>query len=431
MTHLAFTLRSTSRTRAGVHVPGRRGPCHLAAILLVAGAAALAACDFSPGGLDGDDRPDANPAVPDANPIDADTCGWSYEPAHVDPCAGGKPVPELDLVLTSAVPHVYDTTDGTLSSLLIPTGAITTEKGVHTLWVRSLTIEGGATLRVTGDSPLMIVASGEITVDGILDASSVRVAGPEQFERGPGSNPAACSSTAAEAGGRCGLQGGGGGGGGGFGGEGGTGGTGGGDRACGDGTFEAPGGPGGTAVSTPDAIRGGCDGQRGGGGEEDAWYGNGGAGGGAVHLVARERITVAGTIHAGGAGGYGAEDKRSGGGGGGSGGFIGLEAPEMMFAGSAVLAANGGGGGGGTNGQGDASPGQDALATEDPVSGGAGYLNGNGGQGSAEETLNGGTGSNGDRGGGGGGGGAGFIVIYQAEPVFVGSPIVSPPPKGT
>jgi hypothetical protein len=399
-------------------------------LLTASGCAQLLGIEDLPEVTDGD-QPDANPSASDASPFDADLCGWPYQPAHFDPCAAGNPVSELDLVLTSAVPHVYDTTDGTLSSMAIPAGAITTEDGVHTLWVRSLTIEDGATLRVTGDSPLMIVASGEITVDGILDASSVRVEGPEQFERGPGSNPDECSSTAAEAGVRCGIQGGGGGGGGGFGGEGGQGGDGAGLRACGDGTFGAPGGPGSTAVSTPEAIRAGCDGQRGGGGEEDAWYGIGGAGGGAVHLVARERITVAGTIHAGGAGGYGAEDMRAGGGGGGSGGFIGLEAPEMMFASSAVLAANGGGGGGGTNILGDASPGQDAQATEDPVSGGAGYLNGNGGDGSAKETLTGGTGSDGDRGGGGGGGGAGFIVIYQAEPLFNGSPIVSPPPKGT
>jgi hypothetical protein len=377
-------------------------------------------------------RPDGAPIDADPSAPDADGCPWSYVPAHVDPCAAGKPVPALDLVLAAGVSHVYDTNDGTLTSSPIPPEAITIEGAVHTLWVKNLRVESGATLRVTGDSALMIVASGEITVDGAIDASSVQAGGSGQFDRGPGSNPTECSSSVGQIGGRCDIQGGGGGGGGGFGGAGGVGGEGGGLRSCGDGTFGSPGGAGGTAVeSTPGAIRGGCDGARGGDGEEDGRYGVGGAGGGAVHLIAADRIEVGGTIHAGGAGGYGAEDKRSGGGGGGSGGFIGVEAPHITIEGSAVLAANGGAGGGGTNTVGDATSGVDALAADEAASGGAGYLGGAGGDGSADTTLTGGDGGDGDRGGGGGGGGAGFIIFYQSEPVFIGSPTVSPPPKGT
>ncbi|HWN66418.1 MAG TPA: hypothetical protein VNM90_02200 [Haliangium sp.] len=445
MTHLAYRPEATSRTRAGAHVPGPRGPRHLAAVLLIA-AAALAACQFAPGELQPGDQapPDADPSRPDATPVpidanpnapDAAPCAWSYTPKFVDPCATGKPDPgTFDLILTADLPYVYETTNGTLigSTVVIPSKLTTDEDGVRTIWVRNVMIEAGVELRVQGDFPLMIVASGEITVNGTIDASSARIPSADRFDRGPGLNEADCAVNAAEEGSACGTQGGSGGGGGSFGGAGGDGGFGGGLRGCGDGNDSSPGGAGGAAVLTlPDRIRAGCDGKRGGDGEEEGRYGIGGVGGGAVHLVARQRLQVGGTIHAGGAGGYGAQDKRAGGGGGGSGGFIGLEAPELIIQGSAVLAANGGGGGGGTNDEGDATAGENALTTDDPAPGGGGYTTGVyaavGGPGSAGDTKSGSNGGDGDRGGGGGGGGAGYIILYQDDdPTIIGDPTISP-----
>jgi hypothetical protein len=437
MNHLACTAESTSRPRAGAHILGRHGSHHLAAFLFVAGAAALAACQFDPGKLTpGDpDRPDADPDTPDASPFDAGApdataCVWSYVPRYVEPCAAGKPPQDFDVFLPPFVPLVYDTTTGELTGLEISDGLTTDEAGVHTLWVRDFIVPTGVTLRVKGDAPLMIVASGTITVNGVIDASSVRVTAPEAFDRGPGVEPPECSSTAPEAGGEC-DHGGAGGGGGGFGGAGGLGGDGGGRRGCGS-TLSSPGGAGGKAVSVPDKIRAGCAGERGGIGDQDNAYGDGGAGGGAVHLVARVRIDVGGTIHAGGAGGYAGEDRRSGGGGGGSGGFIGLEAPAIVLGADAVLAANGGGGGGGTDGPDEASSGTDAVAVDGPAAGGTGYVtsigDAGGGEGSALDDLTGGDGGEGDRGGGGGGGGAGYILFYESSPALTGTPIISPKP---
>lgn len=143
-----------------------------------------------------------------------------------------------------------------------------------------------------------------------------------------------------------------------------------------------------------------------------------GAGGGAVHLIAGNRISIAGTgvVNMGGRGGGWF------GNGGGSGGAILLEAPEVEVAGT--LAANGGGGGGGPSGGGE--DGADADGTGNAAAGGAGNAGGgDGGDGSAGGNLDGAAGENGTT-GGGGGGGAGRIRINTFEDGFTLGGTLSP-----
>lgn len=405
----------------------------------------LAACQFDPSGLIGDGpgpgepdarpdplAPDASPMMIDANPdapdaqLDSSICGWSFEPAHFDPCAADNPEPAAPILLATAGTWRYDTDDGTLTDPADVQQAalpVSDEGGVHTIWVQGFEIDAGATLRVSGDKPLMVVSTGDIVVNGGIDVSSGRGRG-----RGAGANASECPASPPGEGGQC-NHGGGGGGGGGFGGAGGAGGVGGDGRNCGHGGSSGkPGGPGGEALgSPPERIRGGCAGRRGGAGDEED-YGEGGAGGGAVHLVARTRIEIHGVIHAGGEGGEGAEDDRSGGGGSGSGGFIGLEATEIELTG-AVLAANGGGGGGGVDGEGGPMQnGDDGVASDEAAQGGPGQGNGgDGGDGSAGDQRDGETPGAAERGGGGGGGGAGFILVYHATPTGVEQATISPP----
>jgi hypothetical protein len=428
MGNLARCREVGGRSRAGAHGWGRHGLGRFGACVLGLGAAALPACAFDPPELDERDR-DAMPGLPDDRPGNGDAgtpeCAWELPPAHVEPCAPGKPRLASDLRIDGSGQVVYDTTTGEVDGVVPEEPLmVTDEGGVHTIWVRNFSLESNVTLRVRGEHPLMIVASGEITVKGTIDASSAWDPVMRGYDRGPGS-PSECPTAPALEGSSC-DEGGGGGGGGGFGGAGGVGGDGGGLRDCGD-VKGAPGGEGGAEVPVPAKIRAGCDGAHGGEGNGDDWYGVGGAGGGAVHLVAAKGIKVEGTIHAGGAGGAPAQDRRSGGGGGGSGGYIGLEAPKIEIGVDAILAANGGGGGGGTEDPGQADEGRNGLPGADAAAGGSGYLGGIGGAGNKDARLAGLSGGNGDRGGGGGGGGAGYIVVYQSEPTLAGEPVVTPP----
>jgi hypothetical protein len=403
-------------------------------LLMAGGCAQLLGIEDLPEFIDGGDRPDANPSPPDASPGDGgpggENCGWPFAPEHFDPCAI-SPLPLPSLVLDDDGVYVYDTDT---NELIDPVGATTflgpstsLEDGdVRALWVNSLEIETGSTLRVKGRRPLMIISTGAIRVRGIIDVSSALGADEVTYDPGAGADPPSdeCSSSSGQVGGDC-DEGGGGGGGGGFGGAGAEGGRGAGGRTC-DVPGGIAGGAGGDAVSPPSTIHGGCKGARGGSGDIDMLYGVGGFGGGAVHLVSKSRIEIEGEIRAGGAGGAGAENNKSGGGGGGSGGFIGLEALDIDIDPGAILSANGGAGGGGCN-NGQAQPGQNGLSSDLPTNGGAGQSSGGaGGDGGARIERDGRPGVAGDRGGGGGGGGAGFIVTYQANPAVDGDAVISP-----
>ena len=280
---------------------------------------------------------------------------------------------------------------------------------VTVLYTSSFAITGSHTLTVIGPEPLVIYATGNISIDGTIDVSS-HVGDGTQFAGasscgGAGDDRAGGNGVAAmQASGDLG----GGGGGGANGGSGGSGGSGG----------PSDGGAGGGALPLPDYITGGCPGGNGGPG-----FGNevsaGGAGGGAIELVTPGTIhlTNHGKLLAGGAGGQGAghtPQDFGGAGGGGAGGFAALGAGTCTLDGNSVLEANGGGGGGG--GKNSGSDGADATANTTPAPGGSGQGNdphgGDGAASSSSMTSDGDSPPASSEGGAGGGGGTGFVIFH-------------------
>jgi hypothetical protein len=230
----------------------------------------------------------------------------------------------------------------------------------------SWTIEAGATLKITGSSPIALVALTDIVVYGSVDVECGGAAtGSSGQGQGPGGGAASSNS-----------------------------GT---NIGAGGGSFCGTGGAGGGSTANASAYGTGplvplLGGSAGGSGID------GGAGGGAAQFVAGTTITVSGSISA--PGGPGS----IGGAGGGSGGALLLEAPAVTVSG--VLATNGGGGGsnydnGGMGGQAGATPAQ----------GGGGGSGASGGNGSAAATIAGSPGAVNAGDVGGGGGGAGHIRI--------------------
>lgn len=282
-------------------------------------------------------------------------------------------------------------------------------------------------VRVTGQLPLALVASEEITVQGVLDASA------DASVRGPG---AVTCATATGAGGAPGgayydrpRQGNSGGypeyilningsGGGGFGTVGGNGGV--------ESTASNV-GSGGIVNGTPTLVplRGGCQGYA----ATTAYVG---AGGGAIQLVSNKRVRLAdtgtrkGIVHAGGGSGHAGDLGKPaiddptpvyGSGGGGSGGGILLEAPSVVLEdGTALLAAGGGGGGFGAcantpNGM-DAPPGIGTPSGGSCPSGTSPASTGGNGATSAAGGVGGDT-TQGSA--GGGGGGLGRVRVNTAD----------------
>jgi hypothetical protein len=382
--------------------------------------------DGSDGSDDGDDddggiggRPDAAPLPPDAEP---DVClSWSPGIEFLDPCAiqiadrGGP------LILDQAGGnYVYNTSNATLTD---PTSGVVTHStqvlanGVRLVSAERIEIAAGATLRVIGDSPLLMISWDDIDLDGRVEVHS-----PRGGSAGAGANPDSCESDNAAGGPGGAGDAGSGGGGGGFAGAGGPGGPG----EGGDGTE----GAGGIAAITANLLRGGCPGGTGGEvGSNPAAAG--GSGGGAFGFSAYDQLDVNGVIHAGGGGGSpGGPVSEDGGGGGGSGGMIWLDAVRGSLGSNAVLAANGGGGGEGSDGSDPPSnPGGDGQDSVNVAIGGtAGGTGGDGGNGSTDVDLGGSPGvERDDVGGGGGGGGAGVIIIDPDLEVDPGA-VISPQP---
>ena len=271
---------------------------------------------------------------------------------------------------------------------------------------KDFTIANGATLHVVGPRALIVVASHDIDIQGVLDASAGlsscaltnvgQCGGPAGGNGGsPSSDGSGCAPGASgshnsgdETGG----------GGGGFGGAGANGGNG-----------NNPGGAGGTGTCSSAAIVPIIGGSGGGGGSSG---GVGGGGGGALQLTALDSIIihnppsgVRAQIRANGAGGTGGVFS-VGGGGAGSGGAILLEAPTVSLDGATIV-ANGGGGGAG-NGGSSGNPG--ALDTSQAIGGTGGRAGGLGGAKAGDATP----GFGGGDGTGGGGGGVGRIYISAA-----------------
>jgi len=356
-------------------------------------------------------------AVPDAS----SACTW--QTSNIDACVEGFDKITADWSIPSTLMATVDTTNMTANA---PAGAVvgTMNQGglanapALVIAVHDFRLDG--TLTVSGKIPLIIVASGTVTIGGTLrvtPAGDIDV----QCSGQKGGIPTGSN------------DGGGGGGGGSMGLPGGPGGLGG-LNTTSMGTAASRGSTG--MVLTPNELmltplRGGCRGGNG-GNPNGGMTGRGGSGGGAVQISAQTTIIVmGGTIAANGAGGLApaaSASGQNGGGGGGSGGAILLESP-MVTVSNARICANGGGGASSTGDNGGVS---DCGTT--PAPGGQTNTAFDGGaNGSTAEIPSmpaedgaSATGSAKAHGGGGGGGGVGrFRILGDAT---ITSSIVSPTP---
>jgi hypothetical protein len=354
--------------------------------------------------------------IPDDGGAGSDDMGDMGDPCmtfgarHFVACDIPRPSGPMSLTITTS-PYIFDTTAGTL---LDPNNVSSTPPSTmvadgRVVSVDSFSLAAGVTLRVRGNTPLIIASWSTLEVSGTVDASS------KDGMPGAGAQPFATPSTF------CTTHqsvtppqennGGGGGGGGAMQSNGGNGGDG--NNGANNGGTGAVG-----AMTLPPPLAAGCAGGKGGDGGGGTTGGAGGLGGGAIQLTARTSISIAttGRINAGGQGGRPAIGGAGGGGGGGAGGMIGLETPSLAIMPGAILAANGGGAGqGGGNGNGRPNqPGQDGKVAAEVALGGKenpnGSTGGNGGDGSIS-TSAGTNGANDGAGGGGGGGGAGYITV--------------------
>jgi hypothetical protein len=334
----------------------------------------------------------------------------------LDVCA--QPIPTISLDISTA--DVIDTdTDSRCTSVSQADGS-----SVCLVYATSVTIESQGSLTATGSRPLALASMSTMSIEGLIDVSSLR-----SGQRGPGADDARCSFAADP---ESDLGGGGGGAGGSFGAVAANGGTGDTNQDGGTDGTSLPGAAG--PIATIMELRGGCRGQK--GGDESstgAQGGTGGHSGGALYLLANEHLDVVGNVRAKGAGGEGGP-VRAGGGGGGSGGLVVIESPSISIAGQ--ISANGGGGGGGGAFVGtapgtpvDGQAGADGDLGTAPAAGGIGATGstlgeGPGGAGGASATP---SAPGGDAGGGGGGGGGAVGVIRLIGTAAI-TGLVSPAP---
>lgn len=288
----------------------------------------------------------------------------------------------------------------------------------------TLISQPNGTFRAEGTLPLVVIASGDITIGG---SGMIDVASHRGGMLGAAGNASQCAAGTppTQAGGT-----GGGGYGGSFGGPGGNGNLG---AAGGTGGIAAP------ASGVPTVLRGGCPGGQGADGGAGSGGGTPGNGGGAVVLIARGMIKIDGEINASGSAGRGGGDStEAGAGGGGSGGLIALDAPMVTVSGGAHVWANGGGGGEGASSTLAGDPGNDSPGPATAGTGGSNgtVLGGDGGASSVSGTIGGLSGSPGSivgisaGGGGAGGGGAGVILIRAATASGTNKTTnVAPPPS--
>lgn len=306
-------------------------------------------------------------------------------------------------------------------------------------YLKGLTLdEPSSTVKAVGDNALVILASGAVSILGMIDV------GAQGSQAGPGGRDglavfAPAADRLDENGNSRGTpentaqgQGFGGGGGGGNGGPGGRGGTG--RWYDSEPPSENLGGTGGMARGSDDLVGGGGGGAghgvlREGPALRETAPSVGGGGGGAVFVASAVGITVAesGVIRAPGDGASVAASPpvlRYAGGGGGAGGTVVLEAPAVTVDRLARIAANGGGGQGGSYANAHSPPGEGGGDGVESAAGGVGgystpiSLPGMGGGGAAGDDMAGVDGQaemcvepKQGAGGGGGGGGPGRIVI--------------------
>ena len=364
-------------------------------LLLVGGCGFSVGNGTTDGSVTGDGGRDA-PRADDA-PADASFC---YGTGFGRTCLTSEPTGPRTINMA-----VFDT-DGA--------GCTQVTNGMCIVSATDLDVPIGASVRALGSRPLVLVASGTITIIGTIGASSLST-GPS----GAGASTAPCTQlvpAGADQGGGAGGAGGS------FGGTGGAGGAG--DL---NDTGLPAGSPAGQAAASPvipTSVRAGCGG--GGGGAGVGAAGAGGSGGGAIYFIAGTQIIVTGRVFSVGRGG-GPGTLLGGGGGGGSGGLIGLDAPMITSSGTIVANGGGGGEGGGVGSTGAA--GSDGFSNGQPAFGGQGNPGGDGGGGSGIGNADGSPGASVNEGGGGGGGAAG--VIYIKGTFVPGASTISPPASVT
>jgi len=322
-------------------------------------------------------------------------------------CLDTETAPDFDPRATLSTGTIDD--PGDCTTVLIQSDQLKTEVCV----IAAPSIVLNSPITITGTRPLVLAATGELSILVDLDLSSRNpaIAGPGAGYAGcPAINGTSSNTTDTGSGGGAG------------------------------GTFGGMGGDGGNATvsgapATPPValavVRGGCDGGRGGSGAGSGGGGAGGRGGGALYLVAGTTLRIAATINTSAAGGAGGgksspnSHTSGGGGGGGAGGLIAMDAREVILEPTAVLISNGGGGGGGGGGGslGGATttvggPGTEARPTDGTpfrtLGGVGGTVGGGGGAaGGNRDTVPGrGEDHKITGGGGGGGGGTGLIVVF-------------------
>jgi hypothetical protein len=407
----------------GIHAVLHRRAARL--LLYASLCAGPSACSSDPGEQLGDGSPSAAPMDANAPAGDAGQPGGALAVEHVP--AAGAFAGAARLILQDGA--IIDTTRLTIDDLSYPGGP--GDEIVFDAWaqeppgpelavlhVEELGIEGG-TVTVVGTRPLVIIASGEIRLAGMLEA------GARGVQAGPGGLGASTGPGAGGDGLHAGVSQDGGGGGGGHG----TAGAAGGAGVC-VGDVCSNGGSGGAVSGTAglEVLQGGSGGGTGAvpTPSDTCAPAPGGGGGGAVQLTAASRIRVdtGGGVHVGGGGGAGgapdtACGDNGGGGGGGAGGAIFLQAPEVENRG--VLAANGGGGGSGSSFSMQFS-GKDALPGDQPAPGGervnaSGHPGGCGFALATTDCTH--EGAGGDGNGGGGGGGVGRVVVLTGADGYI------------
>jgi hypothetical protein len=430
-------------------VPARQAS--LVGLAMLAGLA-LSACTFAPSGIEpgpgqGVDASEgvdsATPAVDGSVPPDGTLVPDAPPPmprdvVHVPPDGWfGGPTAVVwneDVIIdTSARTLTGPGTEGLEIDVLEhdPPGS-----EIAILHVGDLTVGSGATVRVVGSRPFVVISSGDIRIEGDIDAGArgeTPGAGGAEPGQGPGAGmPGSHTDDGRDSGG----------GGAGHGTDGARGSDGcqsnGGGSDCA--ALDRPlGGPGGALYGDAQVttLTGGSGGGTGGSGSVDSSPGcapgPGGAGGGGVQLYAIGTITVAsgGGIRAGGGGGTGGEGANcaaAAAGGGGSGGVIYLQADRIDLAGT--LAANGGGGGAGAGVGSNGDGGSDGALGATPAAGADEFdedasAGGAGGAGATGPVP----GEDDDENGGGGGGAVGRVVLHCND--FAGAGVVSPEPHRT
>jgi hypothetical protein len=365
----------------------------------------LGACGFEHGTLHSTD--DAALALDDAAidvPIDApDPLCFGHGAFYL--CLADPPTGDVVLPVNTNI----NTTVSSAGKCNSDAAVVRTMNGTDVCVVAAANITTTTALGSFGTLPLVFVATDSITINGVLDATATNGG-----SGGPGMNPAICGTTPAGANGGLG---GGGGAGGSFGAKGGDGGA---------GTGGALGAALPANTSPVTTFRGGCPGGQGGSGAAAA-NARGGDGGGAVYLVARNTITIVGTLSASGGGGIGGASK-GGGAGGGSGGMIVLDAPMLAIDPASRIAANGGGGGGGGGTTSSGGNGANAGAGSTPAMGGLADVTASGGGSGAALTTDATSSTPATAGGGGGGGGGiGVIRVFSSSPTAPSN--FSPPPS--